>query len=641
MLFFFKYRNNRLTFVETFSLIVSLLIIHLTTLSPDHLNAQISQGGLPASFNVRSTGDIPVIELVAPDLITIRDEDLQNEKMGITKRVGIDVPAGIDVLKDSRHEVLPDGTSSWRMAIYCRNAQGIGLYFDDFHLEEDYRLFVYDESGRNILGAYTLLNNKAHRLFSTEILAGEKVIVEINADPGHSAEIGCNISTISYFYDELPDFLNNRGTSDDCEVNINCPEGMNWQYQKHGVARIYVKQGGGYYWCSGSLLNNTLQNNEPFLLTADHCGPTASEEDFAQWIFYFNYEAPACENPVENPVPNTMTGAVKLANANTTGSDFLLIRLEEDVPENYQPYYCGWSTEDVPSPNGVTIHHPAGDIKKISTYTQPIESSAWLSTPGTHWMVYYSETETNWGVTEGGSSGAPLFDQNGYVIGSLTGGQAACEPDGTGVGPDKPDYFGKFSYSWDQNGNDSTEQLKCWLDPINSGVTTLQGKNARLTAAFQASETLILAGASIEFANLSSGLPVFWEWSFEGGEPGFYSGAQPGAITYPETGEFNVRLVVSDGFENDTLLLHDYIHVVGKVYPNPTTGLVNIYLEEELPAPVKASIYDVLGHKIFEKEVEEQSYPLISFDLGYYSAGVYTIRLEIRQRYIFARIMRF
>ncbi len=103
-------------------------------------------------------------------------------------------------------------------------------------------------------------------------------------------------------------------------------------------------------------------------------------------------------------------------------------------------------------------------------------------------MVYWSATANGWGVTEGGSSGSPLFDNNGRIIGSLTGGMAACEPggNGSGTGPDQPDYYGKFAYSWDQNGAESAQQLKYWLDPINSGVTYLGGINSNLTAAFEA-----------------------------------------------------------------------------------------------------------------------------------------------------------
>jgi lysyl endopeptidase len=478
-------------------------------------------------------------------------------------------------------------------------------------------------------------------LFAIELIPGERIIIEAEADPWTLGKPVCRLSEISYLYRPLPGFISSRGISDDCEVNINCPEGDNWQYQKHGVVRIYVKQGGGYYWCTGAIMNNTLQNNDPLLLTADHCAPIASEEDLAQWIFYFNFEAPGCENPTENPDPVSMTGAVKLASAGTSGSDFLLIRLQEEIPLSYEPFFNGWSIENIASPNGVTIHHPAGDIKKVSTYTSPIATSQWYGTFGTHWEVYWSPTETNWGVTEQGSSGSPLFDNNGRVIGALTGGQADCEPNGagSGTGPDQPDYYGKFSYSWDQNGSEPSQQLKYWLDPLNSGVSFLSGKNVSLTAAFQASTTLILTGNQIEYTNLSSGLPILWEWEFEGGIPSSYSGPDPGEILYPYGGYFDVLLIVSDGTDYDTLLLKDYIHVVGNVYPNPTTGVVNIYIEEELPSAIILNVYNNIGQKIITKEIPEQSYPLISVDLSGLSFGIYTIRIEVNQRYIFSRVI--
>jgi hypothetical protein len=112
-------------------------------------------------------------------------------------------------------------------------------------------------------------------------------------------------------------------------------------------------------------------------------------------------------------------------------------------------------------------------------------------------------------------------------------------------------------------------------------------------------------------------------------------------VTYPESGSYDVSLVVSDGNESDTLLLKDYINVVGKVYPNPTRGMVNIFLDQELPATVKAAVYNNMGQKIYEKEFPDQTYQLVSFDLSFLGAGAYTIRLEIKQHYIFARVLLF
>ena len=582
-----------------------------------------------------------MITLPAPAMKTISEEDESDKQYGLPERVGISVYADVNVIQDDYLEILPDGTKSWRVHLSSSGATAIGLYFNDFQLIPGCRVFVYKEDRSIIKGSYTLLNNKDDRLFAIELIPGDHIIIEAEADPGINNLPDCKLSEISYMYRPMPGLDNLRGISDECEVNINCPEGDNWKYQKHGIVRIYIKQGGGYYWCSGSILNNTLQNNDPFILTADHCAPTASEQDLAQWIFYFNYEAPGCENPAQNPEPVSMTGAVKLASAGTTGSDFLLVKLNEDIPLSYEPYYNGWSIENLASPNGVTIHHPQGDIKKISTYTTPLVSSQWYGSPGTHWEVLWSPTVTNWGVTEGGSSGAPLYDNNGRVIGALTGGQADCEPNGagTGTGPDQPDYYGKFSYSWDQNGSAPSQQLKYWLDPLNSGVTFLGGKNASLTAAFQASSTLILTGNKVEYTNLSSGLPIFWEWKFEGGNPSSYSGPDPGEVIYPKGGLFDVSLVVSDGTEYDTLSLKDYIHVVGKVFPNPTTGLVNIYLDEELPSDIKLEVFDIMGNQLIKKEIPDQTYPLLSVDLTGLCMGVYTIRLEINQRFIFSRVM--
>jgi hypothetical protein len=53
----------------------------------------------------------------------------------------------------------------------------------------------------------------------------------------------------------------------------------------------------------------------------------------------------------------------------------------------------------------------------------------------------------------------------------LTGGYSSCDTSYL----DSPDYYGKFSWSWDKNGSDSTKRLKDWLDPDNTGVMNLNG----------------------------------------------------------------------------------------------------------------------------------------------------------------------
>lgn len=624
---------------SAFRHLLSLSPFLLLSLSPGLLFSQISQGGRPASFSYELRSEVKSINISAPDIQSLRMEDSGSEKQGLVRRVGIAVNADLDVLNESTAEILPNGLRIWRTAVTCRGALALGLYFDRFSLPEGYRMFVYNDTHRFLCGAYTLLNNKENGLFSSELIPGDKFVIEIDAEAGATGSPTCHLSLISYVYRDLPDFIRGTASAGDCEVNINCAEGENWQYQKHGVARIYVKDGGGFYWCTGSLLNNTRQNNAPFFLTADHCGPDVTQQDLDQWIFYFNYEYPGCDNQSQTPASSTMNGATKLSSADTSGSDFLLLLLDEAIPAQYEPFFNGWSLENIPGNSGVTIHHPAGDVKKISTYKEPLITSQWSGTFGTHWQVYWSATENGWGVTEGGSSGSPLFDNNGRIIGTLTGGQAACEP-GSGTGPEMPDYYGKFAYSWDQNGSDPSQQLKYWLDPDNTGITYLPGKFLLLTALFNASQTLILAGDEIEFTDLSSGLPESWQWHFEGGEPENYIGKGPVTVSYKFGGLYDVSLIVSDGTISDTLLLQDYISVTGKVVPNPTSGLVKLYLDEEGPADIKIEAFNVLGGKVYENFLADQYFPMqVEIDLSHVASGIYSIRLQIRQKYLFSKVL--
>ena len=118
------------------------------------------------------------------------------------------------------------------------------------------------------------------------------------------------------------------------------------------------------------------------------------------------------------------------------------------------------------------IHHPQGDIKKISTYTVPLMQTIWTGgSKLAHWQVNWSKTANGHGTTEGGSSGSPIFDSQGLLVGTLTGGDSSCDS----LDLLLPDYYGMFSYSWDKNGTDSNEVLKYWLDPDNTNTMTLNG----------------------------------------------------------------------------------------------------------------------------------------------------------------------
>ena len=62
--------------------------------------------------------------------------------------------------------------------------------------------------------------------------------------------------------------LNGYNSSDECQVNANCPEGNAWENQKMSTCRIQIGSGWNVGLCSGALINNTLNNCTPYVLSA-------------------------------------------------------------------------------------------------------------------------------------------------------------------------------------------------------------------------------------------------------------------------------------------------------------------------------------------------------------------------------------
>jgi len=457
--------------LKTYSYFFAFLI---SLLSSSQVFCQISFGGTPPGIKY-SIGifDYPTIKLEAPDVTSLLEADAFDDKNGMPMRFGVSLPVEIDLANDGAWIKLPGGGEMCKLAVHVDNAQALTVYCSTFEIPKGGELYLYNHDQKQIIGSLTNRTNPKQQSFAMEMIQGETLTFEYFQPAGLIVKPRVLVSEIGYAYRSVENFfrLGVKGNADTCEVNINCPEGEGWQDQKNGVARILVKTNSSQVWCTGSLLNNTRLDYSPYFLTANHCGPAATPQNYDQWVFYFQYESPACENPDTTIQPTkSMVGATKVAAIDAfTGSDFKLLLLNESVPSTYHPFFNGWSAQGIPGTTGVTIHHPQGDLKKISTYTSTLISTTWDSVPNTHWRVVWAPTVTNWGVTEGGSSGCPIFDNNYRIVGHLTGGQASCQSQAS------PDYYGKFSYSWDQDPTSNETMLKPWLDPDDTGVQELDG----------------------------------------------------------------------------------------------------------------------------------------------------------------------
>lgn len=221
--------------------------------------------------------------------------------------------------------------------------------------------------------------------------------------------------------------------------------------------------------CSGVMINNGKGDGRQLLLTANHCVFT----DLSNSIAGFNYERIECSSNANISNPQTAHGMKLLSRGST--SDFALFEVIEKIPQNYNVFLSGWDA-NIPNLDNFDlfagIHHPSGDVKKISIYNGKLQLGSWSEGPSKKYHLVIPKWSR--GVTEPGSSGSPLFNSKGNFIGQLHGGASSC---GNLEGSD---LYGGFAFSFGDNGSGST--LKPFLDP--NGVVKsliLPGKNLYAT----------------------------------------------------------------------------------------------------------------------------------------------------------------
>jgi len=474
-------------------------------------NAQISTNEVPFGYkyNFGKDEQMPVIVMPDIDIIKLQAEDKEGEQLGSPLRFGFIHSVELNLPNAGSWHTLENGDKLCQLTIVCPDALSINLLYDKFWLPDGAKFFVYSNDRRHSIGAFTSVNNKGNRDniqgFATGLVYGNQVTLEYYL-PNEVKEVGViSISGIVHGYKYiLPDYGYETprlgyNLSGDCMVNINCSEGNDWQNEKRAIALILM----GNYICTGSLMNNTNKDHSPYFLTADHCllgtgtggvnGDAETNFNLNHWTFYWNYELPPNPNgcnynsttPSE-PFAFSTSGAQVVANSSV--SDFALLKLIEDPmyftnqTPSYYPYYLGWDRTGNSGIGGVCIHHPRGDVKKISTYDiTPYSSSdciIYYYLKPNFWDVKWRQTTNGFSVTEPGSSGSPLINSNKKVIGQLYGpgwcSNVQCE------NPiDQIVTYGKFSISWTGNNNSSIQRrLDHWLAPGLKVPQTLDGMDS-------------------------------------------------------------------------------------------------------------------------------------------------------------------
>jgi lysyl endopeptidase len=430
------------------------------------MNAQVTNQGKPASWSLSNKIEQQVVEMEKFDLKKLQEEDkIQDKKGDAPWRFGFDFVVNLGLENAGLWTTLPSGDRIWTIRIKSKGAKTINFLLDSYVMPKRGHLYLYNNDRTDLLGAYNEEQNNENQVLGTWLVSGEDVWLEYFEPKKAIGKGKLNISKVIHGYRTTSEYektadLNSSGI---CNHDVNCPIGSlndKKDINKKAVAMM-ITSGSGF--CTGSLVNNTANDGKKYFLTANHCYSNP-----ANWAFRFNWISTnnVCAT-TQNSTSNsnyyqTVSGAT--LRARRTNSDFCLVEINSSFPSNWDITWAGWDRSTSPATTTFGIHHPNGDIMKVCRDDQ---SPTILNTDNEQvWRIQ----DWDLGVTEGGSSGSPLYNQDGRVVGQLWRGQAACIDTNDNNSWDE---YGRFDTSWDAGGTAAT-QLKNWLDPTNTGAMTTE-----------------------------------------------------------------------------------------------------------------------------------------------------------------------
>ena len=238
------------------------------------------------------------------------------------------------------------------------------------------------------------------------------------------------------------------GEAGACNADATCSPA--YDFEARSIARMEYVRDGGAYLCTGTLMADVAASGTPYFLGANHCvGDQTSASTLSTYWFY---RAATCNSNTLDPAATRVTGGATLLYASSaTDTAFMVLRGSPPAGT----VHAGSLLDPVAVGTAlVGLHHPAGDLLKLSVGSTPSYAScadtrcASASADNGNFLILRWSS----GTTESGSSGSPVFASVGsrrYVVGQLFAGIASC------TRPDGSDFYGRFDRAY--------EAMRTWL----------------------------------------------------------------------------------------------------------------------------------------------------------------------------------
>ncbi|MDL2241463.1 trypsin-like peptidase domain-containing protein [Bacteroidales bacterium OttesenSCG-928-L03] len=436
-----------------------------------NLSAQISYGGEPwlqQRAGLRAAS-VPTVVMPPVDTDALREE----AELLRTNDFAYKFETHIDLKETAAPVVLSDGRQVWQVRVRSEGALSLNLLFTEYKVPEGASLFIY--TSEQVVGRFDHRNNSPQGLLPVRPLSGDDILIEYS-EPSDAAFAGkVLIGEVNHGFCDLFEGLRaDDEPKADIDAYLCMPDARCEDVDEELIRSTVLLIINGVTTCTGTLINNTSDDETPYLLTAMHCLNTFASVS-KDWNYYvsrsgtivafFNYDRSVCGTNMRGV--EEMSLAVTTPSAINEGKDLALLKFEQGPPAYYNAYYAGWDLrgETTGKPH-ISLHHPEGAVKKYGLYNKNISLTSYpnaglLFDAASHWLI------SSWtvGSTHGGSSGSPLFNRDGLLVGTLTGGNSACSSTKPSV---SQDYFSATYTAWETG--DPKTQLKTYLDPEGKGT---------------------------------------------------------------------------------------------------------------------------------------------------------------------------
>lgn len=421
------------------------------------------------------TREVAQFTLPIVDNKALLTEELENRAPGRPPRFAKTTYANITPSNNGTWEDLPNGMAVWRMRISSKGAKSLNLGFSTYYMPKGGTMVLYSPDQQHILGPFSPADNEDHAQLWTPVLEGDRLIIEVQVPQSQKSNLGLTLNSINHDFLGFSTFLSGA-----CNIDVICgaADGLGLIDEYRDIIQSVGVYGfNGSTFCTGFLVNNTAQDCKPYFMTADHCG--VSSGNAPSMVVYWNFQNSTCRQPGSSSSGANGNGVLATSNsgaifrAGWSGADFTLVELDDPVNPLANAFFAGWDrSTNFNTDSVVCVHHPNTDEKRISFEFDDtfVGTAGGNPNPNSNYVVI---GDWDLGTTESGSSGAPLFDKNKRVIGQLFGGQAAC-------GNNAYDAYGWINRSW-TGGGSASSRLSDWLDPMGSGVQTLDGRNCAIS----------------------------------------------------------------------------------------------------------------------------------------------------------------